>query len=59
MVFIFLAAIYIISRGLSLLSAKLFRIALARWLTDQFVARWLEKRSYYYLEEFNEQTDKS
>lgn len=28
-----------------------------RWLTWQFLDRWLEKRSYYYLENFDVQTD--
>lgn len=28
-----------------------------RWLTSQYLNRWLEKRSYYYLENFDEKTD--
>lgn len=28
-----------------------------RWLTQQFMDRWLAKRSYYYLENFDKQTD--
>lgn len=28
-----------------------------RWLTDQFVGRWLQRKDYYYLEVFDKQTD--
>lgn len=28
-----------------------------KWLTSQYLNRWLERRSYYYLENFDEQTD--
>lgn len=37
--------------------SQLFGLRWRKWLTDQFLNRWLEGRSYYYLENFDEKTD--
>lgn len=37
--------------------SQLFGLRWRRWLTKQFIERWLEKRDYYYLENFDVTTD--
>ncbi|WP_170131788.1 ABC transporter ATP-binding protein/permease [Aquicella lusitana] len=56
-VFCVLAALYIILAVYRYYISQLFALRWRRWLTDQFVNRWLEKRDYYYLETFDERTD--
>lgn len=34
-----------------------FALRWRSWLTNQFIERWLDHRSYYYMENFEEQTD--
>lgn len=36
---------------------QFFNLRWRKWLTNQFVGRWLEHRSYYLLENFDEKTD--
>jgi putative ATP-binding cassette transporter len=55
--FCLLAASYIIIAVYRYYISQKFGLRWRRWLTDQFIARWLRKRSYYYLENFDEQTD--
>lgn len=56
-IFMFLASIYIIIQVYRYYVTQYLGLRWRRWLTDQFLARWLEKRSYYYLENFDEKTD--
>lgn len=56
-VFIFLAGVYIILAVYRYYLQNFLGLRWRRWMTDQFLKRWMEKRSYYYLEEFNDQTD--
>ena len=56
-VFIFFAAVYIVLAVYRYYIQAYLSLRWRRWLTDQFLNRWLEKRSYYYLENFDEQTD--
>lgn len=55
--FFALAAVYIVLAVYRYYISQLFGLRWRRWLTEQFVGRWLEKRSYYYLENFDERTD--
>ncbi|HEU5281776.1 MAG TPA: ABC transporter ATP-binding protein/permease [Gammaproteobacteria bacterium] len=36
---------------------QFFNLRWRKWLTNQFVGRWLQNRSYYLLENFDEKTD--
>ncbi|EKD73328.1 MAG: hypothetical protein ACD_45C00356G0001 [uncultured bacterium] len=56
-VFVFLAAIYIVLAVYRYYLQSFLGLRWRRWLTGQFLKRWLEKRSYYYLEDFNDTTD--
>lgn len=56
-IFLFLASIYIVIAVYRYYISQFLGLRWRRWLTDQFLNRWLEKRSYYYLENFNETTD--
>ncbi len=56
-IFCFLAAIYIIFAVYRYYVQSYLGLRWRRWLTNQFLDRWLEKRSYYYLENFDEKTD--
>ncbi len=56
-IFCFLAAIHIIFSVYRFYLQQFLGLRWRRWLTDQFLNRWLEKRSYYYLENFTENTD--
>lgn len=37
--------------------SQYFGLRWRRWLTNQFISRWLQDRGYYYLENFDVQTD--
>jgi putative ATP-binding cassette transporter len=56
-IFTFLAAVYIIIAVYRYYLQNYLALRWRRWLTDQFLARWLAKKSYYYLENFDEKTD--
>jgi vitamin B12/bleomycin/antimicrobial peptide transport system ATP-binding/permease protein len=56
-VFMFLAAVYIVLAVYRYYLQAYLTLRWRRWLTDQIMNRWLEKKSYYYLENFDERTD--
>lgn len=55
--FFIMAAFYIIVAVYRYYLSQLFALRWRRWLTDQFINRWMQKRGYYYLEMFDERTD--
>ncbi|MBX3708688.1 MAG: ABC transporter ATP-binding protein/permease [Gammaproteobacteria bacterium] len=55
--FFILAAFYIIVAVYRYYVSQIFALRWRRWLTDQLINRWLEKRGYYYLETFDASTD--
>ena len=55
-VFLFLAGVMIVVSVYRYVQQYL-GLRWRRWLTDRFLDRWLAKRSYYYLETFDEHTD--
>jgi putative ATP-binding cassette transporter len=57
LVFIFIAAVYIVLAVYRYYLQQYLALCWRRWLTDQFMDRWLEKKSYYYLENFDASTD--
>lgn len=59
LLFIFcgLAAIFTVVQVYRYYLSQLFALRWRNWLTSQFISRWLEKRGYYYLEMFDNQTD--
>ncbi len=57
LVFIFLAGVNIILAVYRYYLQSFLGLRWRRWLTHQFLTRWLENRSYYYLEDFNDSTD--
>jgi len=56
-IFMFLAAVSIIVSVYRYYIQQYLALRWRRWLTEQFLDRWLAKRSYYYLENFDEHTD--
>jgi len=56
-IFMFLAGVFIILAVYRYYLQQYLGLRWRRWLTDQFLTRWLTKRSYYYLENFEEHTD--
>jgi putative ATP-binding cassette transporter len=56
-IFLFLAAVYIVVGVYRYYIQQFLALRWRRWMTEQFLDRWLEKRSYYYLENFSESTD--
>jgi vitamin B12/bleomycin/antimicrobial peptide transport system ATP-binding/permease protein len=56
-VFMLLASVIIIFAVYRYYAQAYLGLRWRRWMTDQFLNRWLEHRSYYYLETFDEQTD--
>lgn len=56
-VFCVLAFIHIITAVYRYYLSQLFGLRWRRWLTDQFLKRWLENQDYYYLEIFDKNTD--
>jgi putative ATP-binding cassette transporter len=56
-IFILLAAGYIIIAVYRYYLSQLFALRWRNWLTNQFINRWLKNRDYYYLEMFDPVTD--
>lgn len=56
-IFIFIAAVSIVISVYRFYMQQYLGLRWRRWLTEQFVDRWLDKGSYYYLETFDKQTD--
>jgi len=56
-VFFILAAFYIVLQVYRYYISQLFGLRWRRWLTEQLIDRWLQKRGYYYLENFDVKTD--
>lgn len=56
-VFFILAAFFIVLQVYRYYVTQIFSLRWRRWLTGQLLGRWLEKRGYYYLENFDEKTD--
>jgi len=56
-IFFFLAALSIILQVYRFYLQSYLGLRWRKWLTHQFLNRWLQKRSYYYLEEFGGTTD--
>lgn len=56
-VFMFIAAVYIVIAVYRYYIQAFLALRWRKWMTRQFINRWLEKRSYYYLENFDELTD--
>lgn len=52
-----LATCYIILAVYRFYLVQLFGLRWRRWMTHQFMGRWLHNRGYYYLENFDRQTD--
>lgn len=52
-VFFILAGIYIVVAVYRYYVSQLFGLRWRYWLTEQFIGRWLQKRAYYYLENFD------
>lgn len=57
LVFMFLATVFIVVSVYRYYISQFFSLRWRQWMTDQFINRWLEKRSYYYLENFENNTD--
>lgn len=57
MIFFVIAAFYIIIAVYRYYISQLFGLRWRRWLTEQFIGRWLQKRTYYLIENFDENTD--
>lgn len=55
--FCVLAAFYIILQVYRYYITQTFSLRWRRWLTDQFLNRWLQSRGYYLLENFDQKTD--
>ena len=56
-IFMFLAAVYIVLAVYRYYLQAYLTLRWRKWLTNEIMNRWLEKRSYYYLENFDERTD--
>lgn len=56
-VFMMLALFYISLLVIRYFIWQVFGLHWRRWLTEQVIGRWLQKRGYYYLENFDEKTD--
>src|SRR3990167_5195326 len=57
LVFFGMAAGYIILAVYRYYISQLFGLRWRRWLTEQFIGRWLHHRDYYFLETFDTHTD--
>ncbi|MCD6039887.1 MAG: bacA [Gammaproteobacteria bacterium] len=57
MIFMFLAGVNIIVSVYRYYIQQYLALRWRKWLTEQFLDRWLAKRSYYYLENFDKYTD--
>lgn len=56
-VFCFLASVFIVISVYRFYLQNYLGLRWRRWLTQQFLTRWLAHRNYYYLETFDKQTD--
>lgn len=56
-IFVFLASIYIVFAVYRYYLQSYLALRWRRWLTGEFLNRWLQNRGYYYLEDFYEHTD--
>ncbi len=56
-IFIFMASINIVLAVYRYYLQSYLALRWRRWLTQQFLNRWLDWRGYYYLEDFNDTTD--
>lgn len=56
-VFVFMAAVAIVLAVYRYYLQSFLGLRWRRWMTAKVVTRWLEKRSYYYLEDFTDNTD--
>lgn len=56
-VFLFIAGVYIVLAVYRYYIQSYLGLRWRRWLTEQFLERWLSNRSYYYLENFDKTTD--
>jgi len=56
-IFIFLAGVFIVLAVFRYYVQQYLALRWRRWLTNQFLDRWLANKSYYYLENFDEKTD--
>jgi putative ATP-binding cassette transporter len=57
MVFFAIAGVYIVVAVYRYYIYYYFGLRWRRWLTDQLIARWLQNRNYYLLENFDKGTD--
>lgn len=55
--FFAIAAVYIILAVYRYYVSSVFCLRWRRWLTEQFIGRWLQKRTYYLVENFDVKTD--
>ncbi len=55
--FVGIAAVYIFLAVYRFYIAQLFGLRWRKWLTQEFLGRWLQHKSYYNLETFDEKTD--
>lgn len=56
-VFFVAAGIYIVFAVYRFYISQIFALRWRRWLTEQYIGRWLRDRGYYYLENFDVRTD--
>lgn len=56
-IFTVLAALFIITQVYRYYISQYFALRWRRWLTDQILNRWIDKRGYYLMENFDERTD--
>ncbi len=56
-IFVFMASVSIVLAVYRYYLQSYLGLRWRRWLTKQFLNRWLDKRGYYYLEDFNDSTD--
>jgi putative ATP-binding cassette transporter len=56
-IFFVIAAFYIVLAVYRYYVSQMFGLRWRRWLTEQFIGRWLQKRTYYLLENFDDKTD--
>lgn len=56
-VFFVIATFYIVLAVYRYYVSQIFGLRWRRWLTEKFIDRWLQRRSYYLLENFDEKTD--
>ncbi len=56
-IFFVLAAFYIVTQVYRYYISQFFALRWRNWLTEQLLGRWLQNRSYYYMESFDDHTD--